>query len=107
MSYFTKLIAWRVSCLLLLLISGIHQANSQVNLSYQLGTRQQLPPDWFGFDGQNVIRSASWVDTNLMKNVPLLKPKFIRYPSTFAFWDWKEGWFINSPLLPNKYTLLP
>lgn len=78
---------------------------AQTSTTVRLLTKQALPANWFGLNGQNVTSGAvSWVDSNLMEKVPVLKPQMIRYPSFFSFWDWKEGWVVNSPLLPDKYA---
>src|SRR5690349_12062562 len=105
MFYLTHSRAWCAPCLVLIIFS-IRISSAQVNVSFAIGTKQTLQKDWFGYDGQNVIRGVSWVDTNLTASVPLIKPQILRYPSTFSFWDWKVGWFVDSPLLPAKYAAL-
>ncbi|MFI5134488.1 MAG: T9SS type A sorting domain-containing protein [Chitinophagales bacterium] len=83
-------------------------AKAQQNISLGLSIRQNLSSDWFGYNGANVTRNGlSWVNTDLLNNLPLLKPKIIRYPPTANFWDWKVGWYVNSPLLPSKFKNLP
>lgn len=78
---------------------------AQTSTGLRLLDQQSLESSWFGFNGQNVTSGAvSWVDTDLASNVPKLEPKLLRYPSAFSFWDWKEGWLVNSPLLPSKYA---
>jgi hypothetical protein len=95
------------SCCLFFLSAGfILSSSAQESVTMNLSVQQELPVDWFGYNGQNVIRSSSWADSSLLANLPLLKPKTLRYPSGFAFWDWKQGWFVDSPLLPSKYATL-
>lgn len=80
-------------------------AQSTNSTGIRLLDKRSLPASWLGFNGQNVTTGAvSWVDPNLVAKVPELKPKLLRYPSGFSFWDWKEGWFVDSPLLPEKYA---
>src|SRR5689334_19223226 len=71
-----------------------------------LGYRRTLNTDWIGYNGQNMIRdSLGWPNPYLMKNLPPLLPKNLRYPGggLANFWNWHIGWFVNSPLLPPAY----
>lgn len=94
---------WPCVCCAVLMICNF-AGRAQQSVSIALGVQQNLNDHWFGYNGQNVIRGSSWVDTNLIENIPLLKPKILRFPSAFAFWDWKRGWFVESPLLPEKFV---
>src|ERR1041385_7858655 len=107
MFHFTHRWACSLSCLLFIVLS-LKISNAQVNVSFKLSAHQTVPEDWFGIDGQNTIRNGlSYVDPDVISNIPKTKPQLIRYPSGFSFWDWKRGWFIDSPVLPDRYASLP
>lgn len=69
-----------------------------------LTTRRSLPSDFYGYDMSTTTRGGvSCASTDLKNHLPLLNPKFLRYPSgsTANWWDWKIGWYVNSPYLPE------
>jgi len=81
---------------------------AQQNISIGLSVKQNLLPDWYGYNADDVTRNGiSLANGNLLNNIPLLQPRIIRYPPTANFWDWKTGWYSNSPLLPSKFKNLP
>ncbi|MBA3648846.1 MAG: T9SS type A sorting domain-containing protein [Chitinophagales bacterium] len=90
-------------CLFLTLLKT---AASAQNIQLTLGVRQPLSLDYVGYNGMNTTHSGEWWnEPDLMKHIPLLKPKTIRYPggSIANWWDWKSGWFIDRKDLPQKY----
>ncbi|MCS6990595.1 MAG: T9SS type A sorting domain-containing protein [Chitinophagales bacterium] len=82
------------------------EGNSQPH-AMSLGYRRPINSDWIGYNGQNMIRdSLGWSNPYLLNNLPKLRPKTIRYPGggVANWWDWREGWFVNHPLLPSSYA---
>ncbi len=78
-------------------------------IGIELSTRTDLPPHFYGYNGQNTIRNgSSWVNPDLVQNVPKLKAKVYRYPAGGIgnWWDWRRGWFVDVPYLPTKYKNL-
>ncbi|MCS6990593.1 MAG: T9SS type A sorting domain-containing protein [Chitinophagales bacterium] len=79
-------------------------------INVELSTRRTLPPHFLGYNGQNTIRNgSSWVNPDLVQNVPNLKAKVFRYPAGGIgnWWDWRRGWFVDVPYLPSNYKNLP
>ncbi len=94
-----------MSCSMLVLLLAGAIAEAQVN-TMQLGYRRSINSDWIGYNGQNMVRdSLGWSNPYLHANLPKLRPKTIRYPGggVANWWNWREGWFVNSPLLPSAY----
>jgi len=62
----------------------------------------------YGFNGNNT-RGPKWSTPGLMSQIKALHPQIIRYPggSVSDWWDWKTGWFVNNPDLPQKYRKIP
>lgn len=88
-----------------LLFSGFESLAQQHSM--WLGYRRSINPDWIGYNGQNMVRdSLGWSNPYLHANLPKLRPKIIRYPGggVANWWDWREGWFVNHPLLPSAYV---
>jgi hypothetical protein len=93
---------WSLSLILMVWYNAFSQAPPQP-LTMTFSTQKALPERWLGYDGQNTVRNGeSWAEPNLIAHHPLLLPKVIRYPGNSTFFDWKRGWFIDSPLLPQK-----
>jgi hypothetical protein len=83
-------------------LPAVLQAQSDVFI--KLSHQQAVQEDWLGFNGQNVTSGAvSWATPEIELKIPELKPKLLRYPAAFSFWDWKVGWFTSSSLLPQRY----
>ncbi|HYV93600.1 MAG TPA: T9SS type A sorting domain-containing protein [Chitinophagales bacterium] len=94
-----------ISISLLDVQTTLSQAPSSMGLSIQ----KTLSPTWLGYNGQSTVRNGeSWNEPNLMAKLPALKPKVLRYPAggNSNWWDWKRGWFVNSPNLPSNYAIL-
>ncbi len=90
---------------LLFLFGYLNQLNAQT-IEMGLGTRRSLPPDFYGYDMSTTVRGGvSLVDPNFLSHLPLLKPKTLRYPSGghANWWDWRVGWYVDSPYLPKKH----
>lgn len=71
--------------------------------SMDLSSRRSLSSDWFGLNSQNTMRDGMTLDDpDLLQHLPTLKPKMIRFPSAGCanWWDWKKGWWVDSPYLP-------
>lgn len=79
-------------------------ANLQAQpIALGLTTQRPLNNDWFGYDMSTTVRGGtSCADPNLKSHLPALKAKLLRFPSgSFSNWyDWHEGWYIDSPDLP-------
>lgn len=96
--------------LLLFLQAFFGELVSAQVIGVELSTRRSLPPNFLGYNGQNVIRNgSSWVNPDLIQNVPALKAKVYRYPAGGIgnWWDWRRGWFVDVPYLPSNYKNLP
>src|ERR1043165_1187666 len=90
-----------------ILLLNTHLSHSQTTLGVGLSVQKPLSPTWLGYNGQSTVRNGeSWVEPNLKGNVPVLKPKVLRYPAGGIgnFWDWKRGWFIDAPYLPSTFS---
>ena len=73
----------------------------------KLGYKRLLTPDWFGINSQNSMRDGIWIaDSNVLAHIPQLHPKVIRFPGSDVanWWDWKKGWVIDDPRLPDQYA---
>ncbi|MBS1658698.1 MAG: T9SS type A sorting domain-containing protein [Bacteroidetes bacterium] len=96
------MILWSLAIILAVSFNAYSQTPPQ-SISMTLSTQKALPERWLGYDGQNTVRNGeSWAEPNLISHHPMLLPKVIRYPGNSTFFDWKRGWFIDSPLLPTK-----
>lgn len=61
-----------------------------------VGSAHTIPPDFFGYNGQNFINGVqTW--GSLSTRLPILQPGTLRYPGGTLgnWWDWKKGWFIS------------
>jgi hypothetical protein len=95
-----------VCFLLICCYTNLHAQTINLGLS----TRRTIKPDLFGYDMSTTVRNnASCLNTTLWSKLPLLKPKNLRYPAgDFANWyDWKTGWYTDSPYLPESKKNLP
>ncbi|MEO5673314.1 MAG: hypothetical protein ABIQ74_01585 [Chitinophagales bacterium] len=68
------------------------------------GMWRALPPDLWGVAGQNTIRNnINWQTKPLLDKLIQLHPTLLRYPggSIANWWDWREGWFVQSEYFPK------
>lgn len=83
-------------------ITIISNSNSEVLL------RDNIPSNFFGLNGANVIKYVDYTNSGLRTVLEKLKPKVLRVPGgTVAnYWDWHTGWFQIAATTPNKYASL-
>lgn len=68
----------------------------------QLGPSRPVP--LYGFNGNN-IQGPVWSTPGLLEQIKSLNLQIIRYPggTVSDWWDWRSGWFVDSPQLPERY----
>ncbi|MEO5673021.1 MAG: T9SS type A sorting domain-containing protein [Chitinophagales bacterium] len=80
---------------------------AQATVTMALGYRRSFDSEWIGYNAANVIRDSMYLtEPHLLAAFPQLQPKTIRYPAgnVSNWWDWKKGWFVDSPELPQSYA---
>ena len=91
--------------LFLLILFSESQVKSQA-YPMKLGYRRTMTPDWFGLNSQNMVRDGIWIaEPNILQHMPELHPRVIRFPGSDVanWWDWKKGWFVDDPEVPEKF----
>ncbi|MBA2423100.1 MAG: hypothetical protein H0V61_07735, partial [Chitinophagales bacterium] len=97
----------RLALLFLILFSTAAMQAQTIKMG--LGTVRTLPLDFYGYDMSTTVRGGvSCVDPDLLSHLPKLKPKTLRYPagSHANWWNWRVGWYVDSPYLPEKQQKL-
>jgi len=97
--------------LALIIFSSISLPFFSQNLQGTLGSQITIPPNYFGFNGANVVRAGnpSYNTPWLIDSIGLFGPEIIRYPAGVpsGFWDWQKGTLYQNPpggfLLPREY----
>lgn len=95
----------RYSILLQIFIAFTIYAQAQTSVTSSTGTNQAIPPDFFGYNGQNVINGAqNW--STLSTHLSILQPGTLRYPGGTLgnWWDWHKGWFITDSAARVHFT---
>lgn len=92
----------------LILFSGSLPVRAQDTVVQVDRSTRTLNPEFFGFNGAQVIEGTSWRNPDFLKAVVRLDPALLRYPAgTVAnYWDWEKGWFVTDRL-PANYRRLP
>jgi hypothetical protein len=79
-------------------------SNATVTASVALATPKAVPPDLLGVNGVGFRSSREeWKDSRFLAAVADLRPPAFRLfgGTTANYWDWRNGQFVDSPLLPD------